>query len=541
MAISILQSNCTGLLNPGSGTFTLSFNSNNTANNGLVYLYQVSGTLNSISDSNNTLGAAIEISTDSGAASPSKHYIYFVPKCAAGANTVSINSTLTAGSSGFTFYRLTIIEIQDSGGNTNGFTADLTGGNVGTTDGSGNLSWSLGTTMQAHEIAIAQVGIFGTSAVSAGSGWTADQASQGYSNLDEYQVLSATAAITVSFASPDTSADYNSVAASFYTAIVAPPSGWMPGNDRENFFPPKRRLDDTQPFFLRPAAAATSAPMVGWMPGRDAERPILLRRNDDGAPFFLPAKQPLWVPRLEGAERPAKPVDQSASPFVAQAPTVSPVGVSGMAWHLPQEGMRPPGPKEQYGITWDPQKITAAAATTIWLPTAGDTDLRLLPPRRNDEPAFVAIVQAVPSIAGWKAGDGNEKPLVIRRVDEAAGFFVAPAPVSTPNVLWFVPYDQPPRLVKPDVSAPSFTLKPPPPPVGISGMAWWQQIEVHLPPPPPQLDYAPGWDPQFVVYVPPPPPNPAQFTVSGYGVSLTFTEFFVDVVFTDAPVTKRTN
>jgi hypothetical protein len=38
-----------------------------------------------------------------------------------------------------------------------------------------------------------------------------------------------------------------------------------------------------------------------------------------------------------------------------------------------------------------------------------------------------------------------------------------------------------------------------------------------------------------------PPVSAAQFTVSGGWVSLTFAEFFPDVVLTDAPVTKRTN
>ena len=40
---------------------------------------------------------------------------------------------------------------------------------------------------------------------------------------------------------------------------------------------------------------------------------------------------------------------------------------------------------------------------------------------------------------------------------------------------------------------------------------------------------------------PPPPPSSGVFTVSGGWVSLTFAEFFSDVVFTDAPVCKRTN
>jgi hypothetical protein len=39
----------------------------------------------------------------------------------------------------------------------------------------------------------------------------------------------------------------------------------------------------------------------------------------------------------------------------------------------------------------------------------------------------------------------------------------------------------------------------------------------------------------------PGPVNQNMFTVSGSGVSLVFTEFFTDVVLTDAPVTKRTN
>jgi len=42
-------------------------------------------------------------------------------------------------------------------------------------------------------------------------------------------------------------------------------------------------------------------------------------------------------------------------------------------------------------------------------------------------------------------------------------------------------------------------------------------------------------------FTPPPPGGGGQFTVSGGWVSLTFTEFFADVVFTDAPITKRTN
>lgn len=40
---------------------------------------------------------------------------------------------------------------------------------------------------------------------------------------------------------------------------------------------------------------------------------------------------------------------------------------------------------------------------------------------------------------------------------------------------------------------------------------------------------------------PSPPSSAGVFTVSGGWVSLTFPEFFSDVCYTDAPVTKRTN
>jgi len=40
---------------------------------------------------------------------------------------------------------------------------------------------------------------------------------------------------------------------------------------------------------------------------------------------------------------------------------------------------------------------------------------------------------------------------------------------------------------------------------------------------------------------PPPPASTGDFTVSGRDVSVFLPEFFVDVVYTDAPVAKRTN
>lgn len=277
--------------------------------------------------------------------------------------------------------------------------------------------------------------------------------------------------------------------------------GWLPQFGQERPLPRIQSLDEGRLFFLKPTVQ-TSTP-VFWRPGDGGERPILVRRNDDASPFFRPASPAIYIPRSETGERPNLTQDQHRPVFAAQAPAATPVGISGMAWFNP-----PP-------------------------------DIRLPPPRWVDDvQAFVAQIASIP--AGWRTGDGGERPLIIRRNDDQSGFFVAPKPVSAPSVFWFVPYDQPPYVTKPDVSAPSLTLKPPPPPVGISGMAWWQAIEVHLPPPPPQLDYSPGWDPQFEQQINPPAPT-AQFTVSGFGVSLTFAEFFVDVVLTDAPITKRTN
>lgn len=115
MAQSIVQSAISNT--SGSSTVTLAFPSNNTANNGLCYIlhYDDTQTLTSVSDSaSNTL-----IQVDHQTSGNGGIYTWVVKKCKGGANTLTINFGGTLG-----YWFLSIFEITDSGGNTNGFDVD---------------------------------------------------------------------------------------------------------------------------------------------------------------------------------------------------------------------------------------------------------------------------------------------------------------------------------------------------------------------------------------------------------------------------------
>lgn len=280
--------------------------------------------------------------------------------------------------------------------------------------------------------------------------------------------------------------------------VAAPVFGWYTRkfDDRWPFLP--RNPDEGQQFFLKPAAVASTAPVL-WKTGDGGERPILMRRNDDGAPFFRPATPPLWVPRLEGGER-IKRVD----PAPDQAPFFRP------------------------------------AAPAIIVPSSADQQPLVRPVVDQYQPAFIKTPSGV--ITGWIV-PWDQPPAAAKADQYVPPSFLKPpsAAVGISGMAWWQPVEVHLPTPPADQYQPVFLLKPVPVVNTNAGMPWWQAVEVHLGPPPPQLDYSPSWDPQFIVQIIPPPPNPGQFTVSGSGVSLVFAEFFVDVVLTDAPITKRTN
>lgn len=296
------------------------------------------------------------------------------------------------------------------------------------------------------------------------------------------------------------------------------PNTWLPttGKDVERLPPIKRPPDEPRTWFLQSQAPV---PTFLWFGGWDQPRPS--QALDRYVVTWPPSQPPATSVGISGMAwsiskeemRPPLPPDRYVVTWPAAPPPTPASTISGIAWWRPADDAR-----IVYGRgTRSPDEGTPFfrpspnPVPTTWLPTTGETehpvpvqrqkdeppgpffrpsqvpvptfvvpktgqDVERLPPiRENPDPSkqwFVGSPNPVPST--WLPTTGEtSRPSSLERDRYSAPWFMVPVTtVQISGIAWLVTQEQMRPPPGPDQYVVNWTPKPPPPPVGISGIAW---------------------------------------------------------------------
>ncbi len=376
-------------------------------------------------------------------------------------------------------------------------------------------SGSTGTLSSSNEAAIGY-GVGNGNFTAAGSGWTGDSVPTSFGNVTEHQIVSSNAAIAATAAFTQIGPDSQMVCATFMSGSTPPATtiGWSRAVDADRRGLIALQSDARQAFVPRFTTAKTPAGIV-WPTGSDKERlPPIPRQPDEryftprvlqavntnaGIPWVRPADEARIILRQDQYAVTWSPPQPPITTFFASsnADDYNPLAVlrrgdyapgwtpkvpggqastiSGMAWNVFKEEMRPPKPplnpdefRPWFVRSPNPVPIT-------WLPLTGKDAERLPPLDRFSDRYAVTWPPNVP-----------------------------PPRVAISGMAWNVFKEEmrpPPSYEDRRVS---FTLKPPLPPVGISGMAWFippEQIPRQYP-----GNTNQGWSTVWNPFIPPASP-----------------------------------
>lgn len=248
------------------------------------------------------------------------------------------------------------------------------------------------------------------------------------------------------------------------------PSGWWHGDDE---LPRRRAIASSEAAMPPRIVPAVGVSGIGWFNPPDRDPPPR-RPTVEQLPALVltPATLPVkisgmgWFTPLDDLPRKWKPLFDLAAWDPQLVGQIAPTGISGMAWFIPPAEFRPVAfrSNDQPSFVSPTIRATLGFAYTV----TDDQPRRRRP--SDDVPVWVATSPPVGSL-GWLSPVSE----LLRRpaVNESAPALPARFVSSLPPIGWISQFDQlPPRRARAlDVAA--HTPKVPPPPVGISGMAWF--------------------------------------------------------------------